>query len=186
MMFWAWTYDPKIKWKNKIINFLIKNLLNIAFAITLIVTMVNYNMAKSDFEAAYSGAKRISEYIEKEIPEGSIFVCPNNENSSAIIPYLDKKKDYKFYSPAADRFFTYVTWDKAWSRALTLKDIEARIDELYDEGYRDIYIIEKKITYFDILIELDTEKYEKIYSTDETFHTYFAEYEDYSMYKVKF
>lgn len=181
IMFFAWTYEPKFKKEE---NLLVKKLPNIALFLLLIITLINYPMLIDDIKANYSASKEVAQYIETNLPKGSVFICPNNESASPVFPYLNKE-DYKFYSPNARRYYTYVSWDDDWKKISSIKKIEQATRKMKSESKTDVYIL---VNIYDHLLDEfseNEEKYEKILIADNTFHEYYSAYEDYYLYRIK-
>ena len=184
LLFWCWNARQERE-NGKLFGKIPETVfIDLACAVFLIVTMYNYVMIRDDIVGKYSTSKEVASFIEEKIPKGSVFICPNNEKVTSIIAYT-KKGDYQFYAPNSKKYYTYISWDRQWQNLSSMKDIENAIDDLKNEGHENIYvIIGKYITYADM--DIKVEKFPKIYVADDSFHTYYAEYEDYIVYKVNF
>ena len=98
-----------------------------------------------DFNLSFSNAQSAYNYIVKNIPENSILTTMYDAHASTIMGY---SKDIKLYDFKANRYYTYVVWDKK------------RENENIDFKYIDKELKDKNIYY--ISIKDDISNYDKI------------------------
>lgn len=181
-MFFVWVYEPKFKKEESL---LVKKLPEIAFLLILIVTLTKgYSVFLSDITKSHSASKQVAEYIEANLPEGSTFICPNNERVSPVIAYFKRGK-YQFYSPNARRYYSYVSWDKDWYNNKTTKAIQEAVEKLKTEGKDNIYCLIPMYEDYSYVAFLEFgDNYERILIANDVDYQYCASNEMYVLYKV--
>ena len=182
VLFFAWNFRNDSK-TQKILNKVpVYYLTDLALLIVAITMMVNIEMVKADIEGNYSSSKILAKYIEKEVPKNSVFICPNNEKCTSVMPYLNKD-DYMFYSPNAKRYYTFVTWDELQQKKSKMVDIKSAVETLEKEGHENIYVMLSKYMVF-VEMTVNREEYQKVFEADGSYNEHYGEYEDYFLYKV--
>ena len=98
-----------------------------------------YKVVYQDLFGNFSTGKMTAEYIKGNIPEGSCFICANQELHQSVAAYLNKD-EYKFYLPNINDFVTYITWDEDWNTPISDEDVSKSIDKLKQE-YKNLYVL---------------------------------------------
>ena len=169
LMFWVINYKYDLKKEED------NTLLELGVIMFIILSSIGiYKLVYQDIKGNYSTGKITAEYIEKNIPKGSIFICTDTELSQSINVYL-KKNDYKFYMPNTKKYITYVIFDEKWSEGISSDDVEKAVESLKD---KDIYMLSQ--------LEQNNSKIKLLYSsTDKIIDSYYPRYEQYKIYKIK-
>lgn len=149
LMFWLWIEKEEQKDK---INPKNNKWIEVALVILILISSPSvYKLAYQDITGQFSTGKMMATYIKENIPEGSCFICVNQELQQSVVAYL-KKDAYQFYMPNLEQFVTYITWNKEWNRLISQEEIETSIEKLKKE-YENLYVI----SIFPIKIEEGTE-----------------------------
>lgn len=134
LMFWIWIQKDMHKEKSKTKS------LEIALIMLILISMPSgYKLAYQDIVSGFSTGKMMANYIEENIPEGSIFVCVDPELQQSVIAYL-KKDEYKFYMASTQKYVTYITWDDEWINVSDSQKTE-KIVEFLKNKYKNVYIL---------------------------------------------
>ncbi len=137
LMFWLWTYKEDKQYKKKL-----KRNIWIEIALVILIIMsapATYKVVYQDLFGNFSTGKMTAEYIKGNIPEGSCFICANQELHQSVVAYLNKD-EYKFYLPNINDFVTYITWDEDWNTPISDEDVSKSIDKLKQE-YKNLYVL---------------------------------------------
>ena len=96
----------------------------------------------------YSHTKEMADFINQKVPKNSIICIGGNfSKASALIPYINKNKNIKFYQIPSERFLTYTIWDSQNRYVLNESTIynfkKINSDNIYyiayEKGYSDKY-----------------------------------------------
>ena len=116
-------------------------LTDIAEYILIFVLIINIAnglyLVNKEIRTNYSSAYETSEWIKENLEEDSIFICTNMPFSSAIIPYINRDA---FWSPQTLDYFSFTSWDENYKTAYSLKDLQKRVKENFQEN-QNLYLI---------------------------------------------
>ena len=141
-------------------------LLSLLIMILSIMTIMNSTyMIMLDKKCNYSSSKEMAKYINENIEKGTVFIAPIDYSVSAIIPYC---KDYLFYCPQKQEYFTYVKWDLKRKKELNYDQFEEIIEDLKND--KNVYIICPKEKLNDFIEKmLKNNEIKEVYQTSYSF-----------------
>ncbi len=109
-----------------------------AIVILFVVSFGNLlNGVKLDVEYKYSSSNDIAEYINNELPSGSVLVVNSFSASTAIAAHLESAT---LYNPMKNEFFTYSTWDSGALNPIDVQEYGNSIDEMFS-GKDNVYLL---------------------------------------------
>ena len=172
ILFILWIQHNNIKSKKEYITMIIPLLL------LLIAYSYSYNdMLNYDLNYPYSEAKATAKFINKNINNNSIFITQDMPETSAIIPYINKNQNIKFYGLEINDYFTYVTWDYKKQEQLNETNLINTITKKI-KNENNLYIIANKEKYYQYQNLINNNYIKIIYLSN------FESKETYCIYKV--
>ena len=184
LLFWCWTcrYNEE---KSKIFDKIpVTIYIDLALVVFLMVSMYNYNEIKKDIYGRYTSSYEMEEYIENNIPKGSVFIVTYPQQK--FLPVIEKldDNDYKFYNVNDNGYFTFITWSNEFYGEIPEKEILKAAQKLKSEGVKNIYVM----NYVPAEQKVYSQKnniYEKLFVTDNAFESCDTQKNDFSVYRIK-
>lgn len=150
----------------------------IPLLLLLIAYSYSYNdILNYDLKYPYSEAKATAKFINKNINNNSIFITQDMPETSAIIPYINKNQNIKFYGLEINNYFTYVTWNYKKQEKLNETNLINTITKKI-KNENNLYIIANKEKYYQYQNLINNNYIKIIYLSN------FENKETYCIYKV--
>lgn len=94
-------------------------------------------MMYDDYQRDYSGAERVAEYIENNLPKDAVIVTNQSRKTPAISGY---DKDVRLWDPVSERFYTYIDWNEMIEATPSCQEVKNKV--IKDFGTTDqIYFL---------------------------------------------
>ena len=91
-----------------------------------------------DIKESFSDSQSMASYINHNIENNSLLIFLNSDRHVSVVPYIQSKKNIRYYNLKLHSYQTYITWtDLPWLEYdSTLQEIESLTSK-----YRNIYIM---------------------------------------------